>query len=127
MIIVQPSSNSPKPIGAYSVAVKSGGVVYVSGQIGIDPSTGGLVDGGLRKQTEQVLKNLSNVLMDSGSDFSHVLMTTIFLTSMNSFKEVGEIYAQYVNPNMLPARQTVAVKDLPLGALVEISLIAKER
>ena len=116
--------NAPKPVGPYSPAVMSGGLLFCAGQIALDPQTMQLVPGGVEAQTKQVMENLSAVLKAAGSDFSRVAMTTIFLTNIADGKVVNEIYGKYVSPDAPPARQTVAVKDLPLGALVEISLIA---
>jgi 2-iminobutanoate/2-iminopropanoate deaminase len=124
MEFVKNVPGAPKPVGAYSPAVKSNGLVFLAGQVGIDPATGALVEGGLKAQAEQVLKNLDAVLQAAGSTRSHVVMTTIFLADIAAAKEVNELYGRWVNADAAPARQTVAVKDLPLGALVEISLIA---
>jgi 2-iminobutanoate/2-iminopropanoate deaminase len=115
---------APAPIGPYSAAVKVGNLLFCAGQIALDPKTGTLVDGGVREQTEQVLKNLDAVLRGAGSSPEQIAMTTIFLTEMIHGKVVNELYAAFVDPDSPPARQTVAVKELPAGALVEISVIA---
>ena len=115
--------NAPRPVGPYSPAVVCGGMVYVSGQIGIDPGTGRLVDGGIESQTSQVLSNLAAVIAAAGSTPDKIVMTTIFLVDIADGKVVNELYRQFVNSENLPARQTVAVKALPLGALIEISVI----
>lgn len=115
----------PKPVGPYTPAIKSGGLVFCSGQIGINPETGKFVEGGLEAQTSQVLENLKSVLVAAGSSLNRVVMTTIFLTDIAQGKVVNEIYARYVSTALPPARQTIAVKDLPMGALVEISVIAE--
>ncbi len=116
---------APAPVGPYSPAVCFESFVFCSGQIGLDPNTGSMKEG-LGEQLEQVLENLTAVLKASGSSTNEILMTTIFLSDMGFGAEVNERYAQFVNPEAPPARQTVAVKDLPLGALVEISVIAKK-
>ncbi len=115
---------APAPVGPYSPAVKSGSLVFCSGQIGLDPKTGKLQDG-LSAQLSQVLDNLSAVLAASGSSVDLVVMTTIFLADIGDGAYVNEEYAKFVNSENPPARQTIAVKDLPLGALVEISAVAE--
>lgn len=125
MEIVQEVPNAPKPVGPYSVAVKAGGLLFCSGQIGLDPDKGVIVEGGVEAQARQVLDNLKAVLIAAGSSFDKVVMTSIFLSTMSDFKSINEIYAEYVSADKPPARQTVAVKELPLGALVEISVIAE--
>jgi 2-iminobutanoate/2-iminopropanoate deaminase len=116
---------APQPVGPYSPAIKSGGFLFCAGQIGLDPNSMTIVEGGVEAQTKRVLENLKAVLAASSLTFSSVVMTTIFLTDIKDGKVVNEIYAQYVNPDSPPARQTVAVKELPLNALVEISVIAE--
>jgi len=116
---------APAPVGPYSPAVTFESLVFCSGQIGLDPETGSMKEG-LGEQLEQVLGNLTAVLAASGSSTKDILMTTIFLSEMGFGAEVNERYAAFVNQDAPPARQTVAVKDLPLGALVEISVIAKK-
>lgn len=125
MEIIKNIPNAPAPVGPYSIAVKSNGLIFCSGQIGLDPEKGAMVEGGLEPQARQVLENLKNVLLGAGSSFDKVVMTSIFLSAMSDFKAVNEIYATYVNSDKPPARQTVAVKELPLGALIEISVIAE--
>jgi 2-iminobutanoate/2-iminopropanoate deaminase len=125
MEIISNVPNAPKPVGPYSIAVNAGGLLFCSGQIGLDPEKGVIVDGGVEAQAKQVLENLSAVLKASGSSFDKVVMTSIFLSAMSDFKSVNEIYAKYVSSDKPPARQTVAVKELPLGALIEISVIAE--
>lgn len=114
---------APAPIGPYSQAVKSGGLVYVSGQIAIDPTSGDLRMGSISEETETVLSNLHAVLHAAGSDFSRIVKTTIFLSDMNLFAEVNAIYAKRFSSDF-PARETVAVAGLPKGVNVEISVIA---
>lgn len=115
--------DAPKAIGPYSPAVLSGALAFLSGQIPIVPSTGVLVSGGIREQTEQVMKNISAVLKHLGLGFNSVLKVTIFLTDLREFKSVNEVYSQWMGESK-PARSTVQVAALPLGALVEIELIA---
>lgn len=117
------SDNAPKPVGPYSQAVACGGLLFTAGQVGINPKTGKLVDGGVKAQAKQVMANLEALLSDSGASFEDVIKTTIFLTDMADFATVNEIYAEYFRHNY-PARSTVAVAALPLGALVEMEVIA---
>ncbi|MEY8379649.1 RidA family protein [Ileibacterium valens] len=113
---------APAAVGPYSQAVKVNGMVYLSGQIPIDPTTGQIVEGAIREQTLQVMKNLSAVLSASNSDMDHVVKTTCFLADINDFTAFNEVYAEYfVNK---PARSCVAVKDIPKGVFVEVECIA---
>jgi len=116
---------APKPVGAYSPAIKSGNLVFCSGQIALDPQTNKLVQGGVEPETKQVLKNLASVLKAAGTSSDKILMTSIFLANMEDAKAVNAIYSDFVNADTPPARQTIAVKDLPLGVQVEISVIAE--
>jgi 2-iminobutanoate/2-iminopropanoate deaminase len=115
---------APKAIGPYSQGISAGGFVFVSGQIGLDPATGMLVEGGAVKQAERVLKNLSAILEAAGSSLSGVVRCDVYLTSLNDFASVNEVYAKYFSGPNLPARATVEVSRLPKDALVEISCIA---
>ncbi len=125
MDIINNAPGAPTPVGPYSQAVRAGGLLFVAGQVGIDPQTGKLVsEDDVARQTQQVLRNLDAVLRHAGSSFEKVVMTSIFLTDMAYFAVLNPIYGSFVNKDAPPARQTVAVKQLPLGALVEISLIA---
>ena len=117
------TEKAPAAVGPYSQAIKVGNILYTAGQIGIDPGTGKMVSGGVKAQTEQVLKNLGAVLQAAGTGFEHVVKTTIFLRFMKDFGAVNQIYAGYVSEQK-PARSTVAVASLPLSALVEIEAIA---
>lgn len=117
--------NAPAPVGAYSPAIKSGNLVFCSGQIALDPKTNQMVSGGVEVEAKQVLKNLEAVLLAAGSSPKKVLMTTIFLANISDSKAVNALYSDFVNQEAPPARQTIAVKDLPLGAQVEISVIAE--
>jgi 2-iminobutanoate/2-iminopropanoate deaminase len=121
------TSVAPAAIGPYSQAVEINGMLFISGQLGIDPTTGQLVKGGVSEQAQQVLKNINGILEASGYNLSDVVKTTCFLTGMSDFKEMNAVYASVFIENQ-PARSTVAVKELPLGAMVEIETIAvKER
>jgi 2-iminobutanoate/2-iminopropanoate deaminase len=119
------TENAPAPIGPYNQAVKSGHVLYTSGQLPIDPATGAFVPGGIREQAIQVLENLKAVVESTGSTLDDVIKTTVFLADMADFPVVNEIYAEYFNEDNAPARSTVQVAGLPMGALVEIEAIAK--
>jgi len=125
MEVLNKIPNAPEPIGPYSQAVIANSLVFCSGQIAIDPQTGKIVAGGIEEQTTQVLKNLSAVLTGAGSSVDKIIMTTIFLTEIDHGKVVNELYKEFVSKTAPPARQTVAVKALPAGAIVEISLIAE--
>lgn len=117
------TKNAPQAIGPYSQAIKAAGLVFASGQIPIDPSTGEFVAGGVADQTEQVLKNLSAVLEAAGTDLNSVIKTTVFLADMKDFVAMNEVYGRFfaVEP---PARATVEASGLPRDALVEIEAIA---
>jgi 2-iminobutanoate/2-iminopropanoate deaminase len=115
---------APKAVGAYSQAAQSGNLVYLSGQIGLDPETGAIVEGGIEAQTKRVLANIRAVLTALTLDFRNVVKTTIFLTDMADFKLVNEIYMVELK-EAKPARSTIKVAGLPLGALVEIEMIAE--
>ena len=116
------TNNAPAAIGPYSQANLVNGVLYISGQIPIDPSTGNLLDG-IEIETHQVMKNIEAVLKEAKLSFEHIVKTTIFLSDMALFAEVNEVYGTYFNGDY-PARETVAVKGLPRGVNVEISMTA---
>ncbi len=118
------TTHAPAAIGAYSQAIKIGDFVYTAGQIGLDPKTGNLAGEGMAEQTRRVLDNLSAVLEAAGSSLDHVIKTTVFITDMANFAAMNEIYKQYFNSEMPPARSTVQVAGLPLGAMVEIECVA---
>lgn len=120
-IIITP--DAPAPIGPYSQAVLAGGQLYISGQIAIDPATGNIDAKDAAAETEQIMKNLKAVLTAAQADFGHVVKTTIFLSDMALFPTVNEVYGKYFSGDY-PARETVAVKGLPKGVNVEISMIA---
>jgi 2-iminobutanoate/2-iminopropanoate deaminase len=121
--VVITSQKAPKAIGPYSVAIRIGDLVFTSGQIGLDPSTGVLVPGGVEAETRQALTNLAHVLADAGSGLSQVVKTTVFLHDMADFAAMNAVYAEFF-PENPPARSTVAVAALPKGAAVEIEAIA---
>ncbi len=114
--------HAPAAIGPYSQAIEANGMLFCSGQIPIDPATGNFVEGGITEQTHQVFKNIQQVLAAAGTDMSHVVKTTVFLSDMANFAAMNEVYAQYF-AQPYPARSAVAVKDLPKGALVEIEVL----
>ena len=118
------TDKAPSPIGPYNQAVLFGNTLYTSGQIAIDPTTGQLVLDSIPVQTELVMKNLSAVLAAAGMTFENVVKTTIFLTSMDDFGQVNEVYGSYFDEKNAPARETVAVAGLPKGVNVEISMVA---
>jgi 2-iminobutanoate/2-iminopropanoate deaminase len=118
------TTGAPAAVGPYSQAIGMGDLVFCSGQIGLDPATGDLVDGGIEAQTERVLKNLSAVLDAAGLGFADVVKTTIFLSDIDDFATVNAIYAKHM-PDPPPARSTFQVGALPRGARVEIEAIAR--
>lgn len=117
------TANAPKAIGPYSQAIVAGGFVYTAGQIGSDPKTGTLVEGGIVEQAEQALKNIAAVLKASGSSMEDVVKTTVFLADINDFVKMNEVYAKYFKAPF-PARSTVQVARLPRDARVEIEAVA---
>ena len=117
------TGDAPAAIGPYSQGIRSGSLMFCAGQIPLDPKTGQIVSGGVAEQTRRVLENVSAILKAEHLGFDHVVKTTIFLTSMDDFKTVNEIYGTYFRENP-PARSTVAVSALPKGARIEIEVIA---
>ncbi|GCC52547.1 RidA family protein [Chryseotalea sanaruensis] len=117
------SSNAPEPIGPYSQAIQAGNMLFVSGQIAIQKSTGKLITNSIEEETEQVLQNIVDVLKAANMDFSHVVKCTIFLKDFNDFVAVNEIYGKYFT-SAPPARETVEVSRLPKDVNIEISCIA---
>ncbi|MBQ1635655.1 MAG: RidA family protein [Bacteroidales bacterium] len=119
------SSKAPAAIGPYSQAIDSGaGLVFVSGQLPIDPATGAFPEGGIKEQTAQSIRNAKAILEEAGSGLDKVVKTTVFLADMADFGAMNEVYSSYFT-SPFPARSAVAVKDLPKGALVEIECIAR--
>jgi 2-iminobutanoate/2-iminopropanoate deaminase len=121
--IIINTKNAPAPIGPYNQAVVVKNTIYISGQICIDPSTGNLKNKDIQEETHQVMQNLKNILQEAGMNFSNVVKTTIFITDMNRFSELNEIYGKYFTDDF-PARETVQVSALPKFVNVEISMIA---
>ncbi|MDQ3200258.1 MAG: RidA family protein [Verrucomicrobiota bacterium] len=117
------TSDAPAAIGPYSQAIRSGSMLYCAGQIPLDPATGQIVPGDIGEQTKRVLENVAAILKAEHLCFDHVIKTTVFLTSMDDFQAMNEIYGTYFRENP-PARSTVAVSALPKGAKVEIEVIA---
>lgn len=115
--------HAPAPIGPYNQSVMANGFLFISGQIAINPSNGEIEATTITEETEQVMKNLDAILIEAGMTFSHVVKTTIFLSDMSHFSTVNEMYAKFFQSEH-PARETVAVKGLPKGVNVEISMIA---
>jgi 2-iminobutanoate/2-iminopropanoate deaminase len=117
------SPDAPKAIGPYSQAVKAGNLLFLSGQIPLDPASGNLVEGDITAQTERVLQNITAVLKAAGASFANVVRTTVFLADMNEFAAMNAVYAKYV-VDPPPARSTVQVARLPRDVRVEIDVIA---
>lgn len=117
------SESAPKAIGPYSQAIRAGSLLFLSGQIALDPATGAMIDGDIAAQTRQVFANLKAVLEAGGASFDHVVRTTVYLADMNDFPVVNEIYGTYFS-SPAPARATVQAARLPKDARVEIDLIA---
>jgi 2-iminobutanoate/2-iminopropanoate deaminase len=115
--------NAAKPIGPYSPGIRAGNLLFLSGQVGFDPSTGELVGRDISAQTDQVMRNIGALLKAAGIDFAHVVRTTVFLADMGEFAKMNEVYARYV-VDPPPARSTVQVARLPRDARVEIDVIA---
>ena len=117
------TKNAPSAVGAYSQAIEKNGTLYISGQVPINPVTGKIVTGGIEEQTEQVMKNIGAILEEAGYNYNDVVKSTCLLSNIDDFKIMNEVYRKYytIAP---PARAAYAVKDLPLGALVEIETIA---
>jgi len=117
------TSNAPAAIGPYSQAIEANGIVFVSGQIPVDPTTGVFVSDDIKDQTTQSLTNIRNILAEAGLTMDNVVKTTVFLADIKYFAPMNEIYANFFN-SPYPGRSAMAVKDLPKGALVEIECIA---
>ena len=117
------TDRGPKPIGPYSQAIKVNGLLFVSGQVALDPKTNEFLEGDIAKQTERVLDNLKGIVEAAGSKMAHVVKTTVFLKNIGDFTAMNDVYARYF-PSAPPARSTVEVARLPKGALVEMEVIA---
>lgn len=122
--IIINTKNAPAPIGPYNQAIKIDNMLFISGQIAIDPFNNKLVESSIKDETHQVMKNLSAILEEAGMNFTNIVKTTIFLSDMSHFKEVNSIYGSYLKDGEEPARETVAVKTLPKEVNIEISMIA---
>jgi 2-iminobutanoate/2-iminopropanoate deaminase len=120
------TEKAPKAIGPYSQAVKSGNTLYISGQIPINPDTGKIIEGGIKEQTERVMKNIAAILEAADFTFDEVVKSTCLLINMSNFAEMNEVYGKFYSKNP-PARAAFAVKELPLGALIEIETIAVKK
>jgi 2-iminobutanoate/2-iminopropanoate deaminase len=116
--------NAPAPVGPYNQAVLAGNTLYCSGQIPLIPSTGELLEGTIQEETRQVMENLKAVLAAAGATFENAVKCSIFMSSMDFYGGINEVYAEYFDPATAPAREAVAVKTLPKNVNVEISLIA---
>ena len=117
------TDKAPAAFGPYSQAIEANGFIFASGQLPIDPSTNAFAEGGVKEQTRQSLTNARNVLAAAGVDLSHVVKTTVFLSDMDNFAAMNEVYAEFFK-EPYPARSAIAVKALPKGALVEVECIA---
>jgi 2-iminobutanoate/2-iminopropanoate deaminase len=117
------TEKAPAAVGPYSQAVEANGMLFISGQIPIDPATGKIVEGGIQEQTAMVMKNIRAILYEAGYTFSQVIKSTCLLSDMANFKAMNDIYGSYYKEDQ-PARAAFAVKELPLGVLVEIETIA---
>ena len=117
------TTGAPRAIGPYSQGIKANGLLFTAGQVGFDPESGELVDGGIAEQTHRVLQNLRAILRAGGTDLTQVVKTTVFLVDMADFALMNEVYAEFFGDHR-PARSTVAVASLPRGARVEIEAIA---
>ena len=117
------TNKAPQAVGPYSQAVEIHGTLYISGQIPLDPDTMQIVEGGIKEQTRQVMKNISAILDESGYSFADVVKSTCLLSDMKNFKEMNEVYAGFY-PENPPARAAFAVRELPLGVLIEIETVA---
>lgn len=117
------TDKAPKAVGAYSQAVEANGTLYISGQLPVNPATGTVVEGGIKAQTKQVLENTKAILEAAGYSFENVVKSTCLLSDIKNFQDFNEVYASYYTQNP-PARAAFAVKDLPLGVMIEIETIA---
>ena len=116
--------NSPQPIGPYNQAILKNNTLFISGQIALDPKKMKLINDSIKEETIQVMENLKNILSEARMNFSDVVKTSIFLSNMDNFNDVNNVYGSYLNSGEEPARETIAVKTLPMNVNVEISMIA---
>ncbi len=117
------TNNAPAAIGPYSQAIEANNTLYISGQLPVDPATGKIVEGGIKEQTEQVLKNVGAILKEAGYSFNDVVKSNCLLDNMDNFKDMNEVYANFYTENP-PARAAYGVVKLPLGVMIEIETIA---
>lgn len=118
------TANAPAPIGPYNQAILTGNTLYISGQIPMDPATGKLIEGDIKKETAQSMENLKAILTEAGMTFENVVKSSIFVKDMHQFAAINEVYGAYFNAETAPARETVEVSNLPKFVNVEISMIA---
>ena len=118
------SSNAPRAVGPYSLGIRSGDFIFLSGQLGLDPASGEFVEGGVEAQTRQALQNIKNVLQEAGVDLSNVIKTSVFLSDIKDFSKMNAVYAEFFDNNP-PARSTMQVGALPKSGLVEIEVVAR--
>ena len=123
--IIINTPNAPSPIGPYNQAIRAGNLLFISGQVALKPGSGELAITDIIEETHQVMQNLKSILSEAGMNFNNVVKTTIFLSDMELFGQVNEIYGKYFESDF-PARETVAVKGLPKNVNIEISMIAAE-
>jgi len=119
------TDQAPSPVGPYNQSVKTGNLLFVSGQIAIDPATGNLIMDDIESETHQVMKNLANILKTADSSFEQVIKCSVFVTDMGNYAKINAVYASYFNEDTAPARELVEVAALPKYVNVEISLIAE--
>ena len=118
------TNKAPLPIGAYNQAIVTNGFIFTAGQVPIDPATGNLIEGNFKERVRQVMKNLNNILEESGTTFTNVAKFTVFLTDMSNYAAVNEVFSEFIKESHAPARSLVAVSALPAGTDIEIECIA---
>ena len=118
------TNKAPLPIGAYNQGIVTNGFIFTAGQVPIDPATGNLIKGNFKERVRQVMKNLNNILEESGTNFSNVAKFTVFLTDMSNYAAVNEVFSEFIKESHAPARSLVAVSALPAGTDIEIECIA---
>lgn len=118
------TNNAPSPVGPYNQAVSVNGILYISGQIAIDPKSGNLTTENITEETHQVFKNIKAILTEAGITFENIIKASIFIKNMDDFTEINKVYASYFNENTAPARECVEVSRLPKDVNIEISIIA---
>ena len=118
------TNKAPLPIGAYNQAIVTNGFIFTAGQVPIDPATGNLIKGNFKERVRQVMKNLNNILEESGTTFSNVAKFTVFLTDMSNYASVNDVFSEFIKESYAPARSLGAVSALPAGPDIEIECIA---